>query len=226
MDYYHWTRREIEPLLPKQCTSILEVGAGAGTTLRWLKDFYPTAETTGVEINPSLLDDLKLNADMAIIGPVDHLFAQLKSYDLILLLDVLEHLPDPRATLQNLAKILNPGGRVIVSVPNIAHFSVSIPLLLQRRFEYQEAGILDRTHLRFFVEDTAIKLLNDANLNVTDALISGMELRAKIFNFLSFGLLQHYLARQYIMLGQLADCPFVQRTLQWKVASDSGAKLR
>ncbi|MCK1295193.1 MULTISPECIES: bifunctional 2-polyprenyl-6-hydroxyphenol methylase/3-demethylubiquinol 3-O-methyltransferase UbiG [unclassified Bradyrhizobium] len=218
MDYYHWIRRDIEPLLPKQSTSILEVGAGAGATLRWLKEFYPKAETTAVEINPALLDELMLNADLAIIGPVDQIFAQLKSYDLILLLDVLEHLPDPRATLQNLAKVLNPGGRVIVSVPNIAHFSVSIPLLLRRRFDYREAGILDRTHLKFFVEDTAIRLLNDAHLNVTDALICGMERRGKIFNSLSFGLLQHYLARQYLMLGQLSDRDFVQQKIQWKVA--------
>lgn len=218
MDYFHWIRREIEPLLPKHCTRILEVGAGAGATLRWLKDLYPKAETTAVEINPALLDELKRNADLTIIGPVDQIIARLKSYDLILLLDVLEHLPDPSETLQSLAKALNPQGQVIVSVPNVAHFSVSMPLLLKRRFDYQEAGILDRTHLRFFVEDTAIKLLNDANLNVTDALIGGMERRAKVLDSLSFGLLRHYLARQYIMLGQLTDREFVQPKIQWKLA--------
>lgn len=226
MDYFHWVRREIEPLLPKQCTSILEVGAGAGATLKWLKRFYPTAETTGVEMNPALLDELKRNADLAIIGPVDEIIVQLKNYDLILLLDVLEHLPDPNATLRNLTKALNPQGRVIVSVPNIAHFSVSVPLLLQRRFDYQEAGILDRTHLKFFVEDTAIKLLNDASLIVTDALISGMERRAKIFNFFSLGLLRHYLARQYIMLGQSNDCHLVQQAIRWKIATDEDAQSR
>jgi 2-polyprenyl-3-methyl-5-hydroxy-6-metoxy-1,4-benzoquinol methylase len=219
MDYHQWVRREIEPLLPKQCTHILEVGAGAGATLKWLKTLYPKAETTAVEINPALLDELKLNADLAIIGPVDQTIAQLKTYDLILLLDVLEHLPDPTETLQKLTKLLNPEGRVIVSVPNIAHLSVSIPLLLQRRFDYQQAGILDRTHLRFFVEGTAIKLLNDANLNVTEALISGIQgPGAKVFNFLTFGLLRHYVAKQYIMLGQLSDREFVQQKIQWKLA--------
>ncbi|SCB08486.1 Methyltransferase domain-containing protein [Bradyrhizobium shewense] len=224
MDYFHWVRREIHPLLPKQCSSILEVGAGAGATLRWLKGYYPNAETTGVEINPALSDELGRNVDRAIIGSVDEIIVQLKKYDLILLLDVLEHLPDPSATLQSLAKTLNPGGRVIISVPNIAHFSVSLPLLLHRRFDYQEAGILDRTHLKFFVEDTAIKLLSDAGLKVTDALISGMERRAKIFNFFSRGLLRHYLARQYIMLGQLSDRHFGQQAIRWQVATDEGAK--
>jgi SAM-dependent methyltransferase len=166
-----------------------------------------------------LLDELKLNADLAIIGPVDDAIAQLKTYDLILLLDVLEHLPDPTESLQKLAKLLNPEGQVIVSVPNISHLSVSIPLLLQRRFEYQQAGILDCTHLKFFVEGTAIKLLNDANLNVTKALISGIQgPKAKVFDFLTFGLLRHYLAKQYIMLGRLSDREFVQQKVQWKLA--------
>ncbi len=219
MDYYQWVRREIKPLLPRQCSRILEVGAGGGATLKWLKNLYPNAETTAVEINPALLDELKLNADLTIIGPVDQSIAQLKTYDLILLLDVLEHLPDPTETLQKLAKLLNPEGRVIVSVPNIAHLSISIPLLFQRRFDYQQAGILDRTHLKFFVEGTAIKLLNDANLNVTEALISGIQGPVtKTFNFLTFGLLRHYVAKQYILLGELSDRELVQQKIRWKLA--------
>lgn len=219
MDYYRWVRYAIQPLLPEQCTRILEIGAGAGATLRWLKMLYPDAETTAVEINPALLDELKLNADVAIIGSVDQIIAQLKTYDLILLLDVLEHLPDPTETLRGLVKLLNPDGRVIVSVPNLAHLSVSIPLLFRRRFEYQQAGILDRTHLKFFVEGTAVKLLNDANLNVTKALISGIQGRkAKIFDFLTFGLLRHYAAKQYMMLGQLSRGDFVQQKIHWELA--------
>jgi 2-polyprenyl-3-methyl-5-hydroxy-6-metoxy-1,4-benzoquinol methylase len=219
MEYYRWVRREIEPLLPKQCNRILEVGAGGGATLKWLKTLYPKAETTAVEINPALSDELKQNADVAIIGPLEQTFAQLKTYDLILLLDVLEHLPDPTESLQKLAKLLNADGKVIVSVPNIAHLSVSLPLLLQRRFEYQQAGILDRTHLKFFVESTAVKLLNDANLKVTEAIISGIQgPGTKAFDFLTFGLLRHYVAKQYIMLGQLNDQEFVQQKIRWKLA--------
>jgi 2-polyprenyl-3-methyl-5-hydroxy-6-metoxy-1,4-benzoquinol methylase len=218
MDYYRFVRREIMPLLPRNATRILEVGAGAGATLKWLKSLYPVIETTAVELNPTLLDELKRNADVVIVGPIDEIFGQLKTYDLILLLDVLEHLPDSSKTLQRLTKLLKPGGQVIVSVPNIAHLSVSIPLLLQRRFDYQEAGILDRTHLRFFVENTAIELLNGADLIVTKALISGIQgLRAKLLNFLSCGLLRHHLAKQYIMLGQLSERKITQQKIHWTV---------
>ena len=218
MDYYHFVRSEIKPLLPKAPARILEVGAGAGSTLKWLKALNPKTETTAVELNSSLLDQLEQNADVVIIGAVDEQISQLKTYDLILLLDVLEHLPDFTATLRKLSELLEPEGHVIVSVPNIAHLSVSIPLLTQRRFNYQDAGILDRTHLRFFVEDTAVKLLNDADLIVTAGLISGIQgPKTKLLDRLSFGLLRHHLAKQYIMLGQSNDRKIAQAKVHWKV---------
>lgn len=219
MDYYHLVRNEIEPLLPKAPARILEVGASSGATLKWLKTLNPNTETTAVELNPALRDELKQNADVVIVGPIDEKVSDLKTYDLILLLDVLEHLPDSTATLRKLSNLLEPGGHVIVSVPNIAHLSVSVPLLLQRRFNYQDAGILDRTHLRFFVEDTAIKLLNDANLTVTAGLVSGLNgPRAKMLDLLSFRLLRHHLAKQYIMLGQLSDRKIEQAKIRWKIS--------
>ena len=146
MDYYHFVRREIEPLLPKTPRRILEVGAGAGSTLRWLKTLHSNVETTGVEINPALRVELQRNADVAIIGPIEETLSRLTTYDLILLLDVLEHLHDSLGMLKKIIKLLEPQGCVIVSVPNIAHLSVSLPLLLLRRFDYRDAGILDRTH--------------------------------------------------------------------------------
>jgi len=219
MDYYHWVRQEIKPLLPKNPSRILEVGAGAGHTLKWIKALYPKTETTAVEINSALLQELRQNVDVPIIGPIDEALPQLKSYDLILFLDVLEHLSDPTATLRNLSKHLEANGQVIVSVPNIAHLSVSVPLLLQRRFDYQDAGILDRTHLKFFVEGTAIKLLNDANFIVTAGLVSGIQgPKSKLLDLVSFGGLRHHLAKQYIMLGQLTDGKLSQERVRWALA--------
>jgi 2-polyprenyl-3-methyl-5-hydroxy-6-metoxy-1,4-benzoquinol methylase len=219
MDYYHWVRQEIKPLLPKNPSRILEVGAGAGHTLKWIKELYPKTETTAVEINSALLHELSQNVDVPIIGPIDEALPQLKSYDLILFLDVLEHLSDPTATLRNLSKHLEANGQVIVSVPNIAHLSVSVPLLLQRRFDYQDAGILDRTHLKFFVEGTAIKLLNDANFIVTAGLVSGIQgPKSKLLDLVSFGGLRHHLAKQYIMLGQLTDGKLSQERIKWALA--------
>jgi precorrin-6B methylase 2 len=62
---------------------ILEVGAGAGATLKWPKELCPKAETTAMDVNSALLHELKQNADVAIIGPIDEVFSRLKTYDLI-----------------------------------------------------------------------------------------------------------------------------------------------
>ncbi|MCG2645407.1 MULTISPECIES: class I SAM-dependent methyltransferase [Bradyrhizobium] len=219
MNYYHFVRREIEPLLPPNPTRILEVGAGAGGTLKWLKAQNPGAETTAVELNSELREELTRNVDVALIGPIEEVLPALKTYDLILLLDVLEHLTDSVGVLRKLSSLLVPGGHVIVSVPNIAHLSVSLPLLLTRRFTYQDSGILDRTHLRFFVESTAVKLLNDASLTVTAGLMSGMQgPRARLINMLSLGGFQHHLAKQYIMLGQQTAGQVSQPPVDWKIA--------
>jgi SAM-dependent methyltransferase len=218
-NYFEHERSEILPLLPEQASSILEVGAGAGATLRWIKTVYPDSHTTGVELNPDLRSKLATNADVVLIGKIEERFSDLQSYDLILLLDVLEHLIEPLETLRRLSTILRPGGHVVVSLPNVAHLSVSLPLLLERRFAYEDAGILDRTHLKFFVEQTAINLLNDANLVVTKGLVTGLHgPRSRLISHLSFGLLLHYLTTQYIMLAELTNDRIVQEPVRWEVA--------
>ena len=88
-------------------------------------------------------------------------------YDVVLALDVLEHLPEPVAALRGLAGLLAPAGRVVVSVPNVAHWSVRLGLLLGR-FDYVETGILDRTHLRFFTRATLLETCAAAGLAVEE----------------------------------------------------------
>lgn len=216
MTYYDHVRREIRPLLPSKASRVLDVGAGSGGTLQWIKTLFPDAETTGVEVNADLQAKLKQHADVVIIGDIDSCLSQLGKYDLILLLDVLEHLVDSAGTLKKIATHLRPGGSVIVSVPNVAHLSVSIPLLLRREFTYTDAGILDGTHLRFFVEKSAVGLLNSANLLVTDGIVSGFGgSKSKFLDRISLGHLRHRLAKQYIMLGKSNTGSIEQPKVCW-----------
>jgi SAM-dependent methyltransferase len=78
--------------------------------------------------------------------------------------DVLEHVPDPAALLPRLLQAYLPtGGIVIASLPNVAHWSVRLSLLLGR-WQYADKGILDRTHMRFFTASTAAAFLRDAGV--------------------------------------------------------------
>ncbi len=220
--YYHFVRREIAPLLPSNPRSVLEVGAASGATLKWLKTIFPAIETTGVELNQAMRDELRHNTDTYLIGRIEECIPQLRSYDLILLLDVLEHLHNSLDTLRQLCSLLTPGGTVIVSLPNVAHLSVSVPLLLRRKFEYQDAGILDRTHMRFFTEDSAIKLLNDAGLTVKGGLMSGLGgPKSRLIDTVSLGLLRHHLTKQYIMSGQLVNQFHRQERVNWRLCPEA-----
>ena len=87
-----------------------------------------------------------------------------RQFDVVLLLDVLEHLRDPERILRRARRALT-GGRVIVSLPNVANVTVRLTLLFGR-FEYTERGILDRTHLRFFTRRSALRMLRDAGFTV------------------------------------------------------------
>jgi 2-polyprenyl-3-methyl-5-hydroxy-6-metoxy-1,4-benzoquinol methylase len=88
------------------------------------------------------------------------------SFDALLFADVLEHLPDPQKTLAALLGRLAPGGRVYVSLPNVACFYVRLGLLFGR-FDYSpDGGVLDETHLRLYTLRTARKLLREAGLRI------------------------------------------------------------
>jgi hypothetical protein len=78
--------------------------------------------------------------------------------------DVLEHLVDPEAVLGHLVRYLAHDGAVIASIPNVRHESVALPLLVDGLWSYADAGILDRTHLRFFTLPSMVSLLAEAGL--------------------------------------------------------------
>ena len=91
--------------------------------------------------------------------------AELGSFDVVLFADVLEHLPDPLSVLVLATTALSPNGRVVASVPNVAHWSVRTDLL-RGRFVYRDSGIMDATHLRWFTEAGIRRLFESADLRV------------------------------------------------------------
>lgn len=86
-------------------------------------------------------------------------------FDVLLFGDVLEHMVDPADALRRALPHLREGGRVVVSVPNIAHGSIRA-MLLEGRFDYDERGILDHTHLRFFTRESIARLCTETGLAI------------------------------------------------------------
>jgi SAM-dependent methyltransferase len=224
MDYYRHLRPEIEPLLPCSAARVLDVGAGTGATLRWIKEAFPKSQVTGVEPAAEAAEALGLCADAAFTDTIEDALPRLGTFDLILLLDVLEHLRDPELVLRQLVARLEPGGCILVSLPNVAHLSVSLPLLLRGRFEYQDSGILDRTHLHFFVESTAINLMNRVGLTVMDGVATGLEgPKSRLLAALSLGTLRSHLTKQYVMRAQPMN-GLAQGQVRWRRVNTRAAQ--
>lgn len=85
--------------------------------------------------------------------------------DVVILGDVLEHLRDPLSVLADTRHLLAPQGRVLMSVPNIGFWTARYTLMLGR-FRYADAGIFDRTHLRFFTRRSAHELVQEAGFEI------------------------------------------------------------
>jgi glycosyltransferase involved in cell wall biosynthesis/SAM-dependent methyltransferase len=107
--------------------------------------------------------DLVIEHDVEDPGWVAHLPE--RDFDAVVLSDVLEHLRDPAALLRRIGGVLAPGGMIVASVPNVAHVSVRLELLLGS-FRYESLGILDATHLRFYTRETLEALFAECGFAV------------------------------------------------------------
>ena len=147
---------------------VLEVGCGCGSTLQMIKNVYKNAEVYGIEINDNSARVAKMVADVRNenIENADLSYDE-NNFDYIIFGDVLEHLYNPQRVLLNMKKYLKSDGYIISSIPNVMHYSV-IADLINGNWSYKDAGILDRTHVRFFTLNEIKKMFNSAGLEIVD----------------------------------------------------------
>lgn len=141
---HHWALSQLRGTA--HGVRLLDIGAGGGGMGQALLPEGP-AQLVAVEIDPRAQALLR-NLYGEVYSSIEPLLG--RQFDTILLLDVLEHMSDPFGFLQQVEKLLSPSGRIVISVPNVAHWSVRFSLFFLGRFEYRSRGILDRTHLQFF----------------------------------------------------------------------------
>lgn len=199
-DYFIHARREIEPLLVRPFARCLEVGCGAGHTGAWMKSRH-CESVIGIELFPSAAEQAAEVLDNVICADVEAMdVSVLPRCDLLLCLDVLEHLRDPWATLAKLRTVLNPDGVLITSIPNVRHASVSLNLLLRGKWTYTDDGYLDRTHMRFFTKETAMQLVKGAGFRI-DEVVANRQGSSRLAHRLTLGLFPNLFAMQYLIRG-------------------------
>jgi 2-polyprenyl-3-methyl-5-hydroxy-6-metoxy-1,4-benzoquinol methylase len=205
--YFDNVRSEIEPLLPARAERVLDVGCGAGATLHWRKHTGRCQVGVGIEMMESAAAIARARVDQVLVGDADQLVDSVldaHSFDLVLCLDVLEHLVDPWAFVARLPRLLKPGGLVIASLPNVRHLRVVLPLLLAGRWRYESAGILDRTHLRFFTRDSALELMSGNGLMVQQwrRRLPPWHSKAGLLNLATLGLTRDLVTMSYLVAAR------------------------
>ena len=149
--YHRHERLEMLAFLPQSYRNVLEIGCGAGLFSAKLAS---ATERWGIEPDAVTARAAAGYLDRVLIGKYDELQQQLPAayFDLVICNDVIEHLPDHDAFLASIREKLCTGGALVASIPNVRYWKHLKELLFQRDWRYREAGILDRTHLRFFTE--------------------------------------------------------------------------
>lgn len=170
--YHHNTLSPVhETILSMVCpdATVLEIGCATGYMTAALHDRL-RCRVTAVEIDPKQAEQVGASADRLIIGNICDSETQShvgSGYDYIIMADVLEHLPNPPDILRWVKDIINAGGHLIVSVPNVAYYKIRKQLLFGH-WDYTDFGIMDNTHLRFFTEKTLRAAIEDNGFHIVE----------------------------------------------------------
>ena len=165
-------------LVPKDATRIVEVGCSGGGLAREYLKTNPRCEYIGVEINEEYARVSREHCTRVIVDDIERMsdenFAALANCSCWIFVDVLEHLYDPWALLKRIRASIPPASSVLACIPNAQHWTVQARLNCGA-FRYEEKGLMDRTHIRWFTRETIDEMFRTAGFLI-------VEVRRRIFD--------------------------------------------
>ena len=170
--YSNTGNRDVLQLVPVNAKYILDIGCGDGSLARLLVkqncivDGITLSEIEREEAAKSMRKVCVHNAENGLP------FEGLELYDVIICSHVLEHICYPQKLMNDMHRLLRSGGIIIVALPNIMHYS-SRWSLMKGNFNYQDAGLWDYTHFRWYTFETGKQLLEQNNFTVVKATVTG-----------------------------------------------------
>ena len=158
-------------IIPTSCRSLIEVGCSAGALAREVKKLIPACNYFGIDIDETYIGLARRYCDQAMAFDIeqaeDHFFAAQSDRDCWIFGDTLEHLVDPWRLLRRIREVLPAHGCVVACIPNAQHWSVIAKLSIGD-FRYQDSGLFDKTHLRWFTRQTIIELFTGAGFVISE----------------------------------------------------------
>jgi len=202
--YYELDRAEMLPFIPKSCKSLLEVGCSSGAFGELVKKQIPDCTVWGIEPDTQAAETAAARLDKVINKEFSPDLPELQGqrFDVICFNDVLEHLTDPEMALLDAKPFLAPHGEVVASLPNILFFYQITQILIEQDWRYEESGIMDNTHLRFFTKKSIRRMFEKSGYRIEE--ITGINP--------SYGL--KYTIANTLLLGRLADWKYIQFAVQ------------
>lgn len=157
--------------IPIASRRVIEIGCSSGALAREFKKTVPDCDWLGIDIDQNYAELARRFCDATIALDIESadtdFFNSQKDRDCWIFGDALEHLKDPWKILRTIRKIIPNNGCVVACIPNAQHWSVVAKLAIGD-FRYEDSGLLDKTHLRWFTRQTIIELFEGADFRVVD----------------------------------------------------------
>lgn len=201
--YFSNVRYDLISFMEKELKSltILEIGAGSGATLLELKQSGFAEKIYGYDIVDICKN--KNEFEQFVVGNIEQeQFPFNEKFDIIILADVLEHLIEPEMVLKKIVPYLKDNGSIYISLPNIRYFKAVYQIFFKGNFKYEEEGVLDKTHLRFFCKKNMKQLINKTeafNIVKIESNLLHTKSRKGLLNSLTFRLFEEFLSQQYFL---------------------------
>ena len=207
---YIGARADVFNIIPDNINSVLDIGCSVGALGERIKQTY-RAEVVGVELDEHMAEVAIKKLDRVIVGDVEeiNLADRLKPnhFDCIIFADILEHLKNPWGVLENTTKFLSDKGVIIASIPNVRHYTTIISLAINGYWQYNERGIHDKTHLRFFTLNNIRELFQNAGLKINKIkrnyrIIERPHHINIVSKYLALPILREFLVFQYLIVAE------------------------
>ena len=203
--YYAQSREEILQLIPNNTRLVLDVGCGDGSFGMSVKKAI-NAEVWGIELNSEAASIARTRIDNILVGDVSKVITDLpdSKFDCVVFNDVLEHLVDPFTVLLKIKNKLTAEGVIVCSLPNIRFIFTLYQLLVKKQWRYEDAGVLDKTHLRFFTKRSIMDTLEALGYKVlTIKGIHGINLwKFCLLGIVSLGYLNDARYEQFVCIAK------------------------
>ena len=207
-DYYEQDRREMLEFIPPDAETILDVGCGSGTFGQLVKQEI-NCIYWGIEPDAASAEKAALRLDKVINSTFSADLPEIEnqSFDVICFNDVLEHLTNPEEILELCRNKLTEKGIIVASIPNILFFHTMVDIIVRQDWQYQESGVLDKTHLRFFTKKSIIRMFENSGYEIIKiaGINSSSGLKYKILNVLLLNHLKDWRHLQFVVQAKIRD---------------------